>query len=128
MIERLKPRLKGKENLINLMFILLGLLGLYLIVAWASYSPLDNAWSVGSSVTELEVLNKTGALGAWSIDLLYTFLGKVAFIVPFALLGIAAYSLILGLAKEWTWKRLLFRAVSFLLFIAGLAGLSDNIR
>lgn len=127
MIERLKPRLKGKENLINLMFILLGLLGLYLIVAWASYSPLDNAWSVGSSVTELEVLNKTGALGAWSIDLLYTFLGKVAFIVPFALLGIAAYSLILGLAKEWTWKRLLFRAISFLLFIAGLAGLSGVI-
>ena len=127
MIERFKPRLKGKENLINLMFILLGLVGLYLIVAWASYSPLDNAWSVGSSVTELEVLNKAGVLGAWSIDLLYAFLGKVAFIVPFSLLGIAAYSLILGLAKDWTWKRLLFRAISFIVFVAGLAGLSSVI-
>ncbi|WGE89940.1 DNA translocase FtsK [Actinobacillus arthritidis] len=125
MIERFKPRLKGKENLINLAFILVGLFGLYLIVAWASYSPLDNAWSVGSSVTELEVLNKTGAFGAWFVDLLYAFLGKVAFIIPFALLGVSAYTLIFSTANDWTLKRFLLRIASFSLFVIGLAGLSS---
>ncbi|VEI45735.1 DNA translocase FtsK [Actinobacillus equuli] len=51
----------------------MGLFGFYLLVAWASYSPLDNAWSTASSVTEHRVLNKTGVFGAWTMDLLYAF-------------------------------------------------------
>ncbi|HDL3741365.1 TPA: hypothetical protein PW536_002702, partial [Mannheimia haemolytica] len=58
MIEQLKPHLKGKENLIKLMLLLTGFLGVYLLIAWASYSPLDNAWSVASSITQT-TLNKT---------------------------------------------------------------------
>ena len=52
----------GKQKFIDLMLIISGIFGIYLIVAWASYSPLDNAWSVASTVTENATLNKTGAL------------------------------------------------------------------
>lgn len=125
MIERFKPRFKGKENVMNLAFILAGLLGFYLIVAWASYSPLDNAWSTASSVTEHQVLNKTGVFGAWAMDLLYAFLGKVAFIVPFSLCGASVYSLVFHLANEWTWKHFCLRFSSFILLLIGLAGLAS---
>ena len=124
MIERLKPRLTGKENLINLMFILTGMFGLYLIVAWASYSPLDNAWSVASSATDKEVLNKTGAFGAWTMDLLYTLFGRTAFIVPFVLFGVSAYMLIFRLADELSGKYFILRVFSFILLIVGLSGLA----
>ncbi|WP_150539750.1 DNA translocase FtsK [Actinobacillus vicugnae] len=125
MIERFKPRLKGKENIINLALILVGLFGFYLIVAWASYSPLDNTWSTASSVVEQKVLNKTGHFGAWTMDLLYAFLGKVAFIVPFTLCGVSVYSLIFRLANEWTWKHFCLRFSSFVLLLIGLAGLAS---
>lgn len=125
MIERFKPRLKGKENMINLALILAGLFGFYLIVAWASYSPLDNAWSTASSVTEHRVLNKTGVFGAWTMDLLYAFLGKVAFIVPLTLCGVSVYSLVFRLANEWTWKHFCLRFSSFILLLIGLAGLAS---
>lgn len=125
MIERFKPRLKGKENVINLALILAGLFGFYLIVAWASYSPLDNAWSTASSVTKQQVLNKTGVFGAWTMDLLYAFLGKVAFIVPFTLCGVSVYSLVFRLANEWTWKHFCLRFGSFVLLLIGLAGLAS---
>ncbi|SUT86280.1 DNA translocase FtsK [Actinobacillus ureae] len=125
MIERFKPRLKGKENVINFALILMGLFGFYLLVAWASYSPLDNAWSTASSVTEHRVLNKTGVFGAWMMDLLYAFLGKVAFIVPFTLCGVSVYSLVFRLANEWTWKHFCLRFSSFILLLIGLAGLAS---
>ncbi|WGE55759.1 DNA translocase FtsK 4TM domain-containing protein [Actinobacillus equuli subsp. equuli] len=125
MIERFKPRLKGKENVINFALILMGLFGFYLLVAWASYSPLDNAWSTASSVTEHRVLNKTGVFGAWTMDLLYAFLGKVAFIVPFTLCGVSVYSLVFRLANEWTWKHFCLRFSSFILLLIGLAGLAS---
>lgn len=112
MITHLKSKFAGKRNLINFALILMGLLGLYLIFAWASYSPLDNAWSVASSVTEDKVLNKTGVFGAWAMDLLYAFFGKVSFIVPFSLLGVAAYMLVLRLADEITWKYVVLRVGS----------------
>lgn len=125
MITHLKSKFAGKRNLINFALILMGLLGLYLIFAWASYSPLDNAWSVASSVTEDKVLNKTGVFGAWAMDLLYAFFGKVSFIVPFSLLGVAAYMLVLRLADEITWKYVVLRVGSFLLLLIGLSGLAS---
>ena len=75
-------RLKGKETAFNFLFAFCGLFGIYLILAWASYSPLDNAWSVASTATS-GPLNKTGVFGAWMIDLLYAFFGKVAFLYDF---------------------------------------------
>lgn len=81
MLDQLKPHFKGKETLIKLMLIVACLLGIYLLVAWASYSPLDNAWTVASTLTQT-TLNKAGGFGAWSIDMLYAMFGKVAVLIP----------------------------------------------
>lgn len=122
MIEQLKPHLKGKENLIKLMLILTCCFGIYLLIAWASYSPLDNSWSSASSVTT-NVLNKAGSFGAWSIDMLYAMFGKAAVVIPFSLIISSIYMLGMGLSNEITWKIFLFRFASFLLLMLGLAGL-----
>ncbi|MDD6909849.1 DNA translocase FtsK [Actinobacillus minor] len=120
-------RLRGKENLINFAIAIVGLLGLYLILAWASYSPLDNAWSVASSATENQILNKTGSLGAWIIDLLYAFFGKLSFLVPFSITGASAYALITRMAEELTFKRFLLWMGSFSLLMLGLSGIATSV-
>ena len=119
-------RLKGKETAFNFLFALCGLFGIYLIFAWASYSPLDNAWSVASTATS-EPLNKTGMLGAWMIDLLYAFWGKVAFLLPFSLTGFSAYMLLTRGAENATLKGILLRSLSFFVLMIGLAGLANTI-
>lgn len=118
--------LKGQENLIKLVLFLTIAFGLYLIVAWASYSPLDNAWSVASSATHT-VLNKTGLVGAWLIDLLLAMFGKVAFVAPFVLSFSAAYVLILGLSRHLTWKSIGLWCASFCLLMLGLSALAHVI-
>ncbi|QNS14687.1 DNA translocase FtsK [Mannheimia bovis] len=122
MLDQLKPHFKGKETLIKLMLILACLLGIYLLVAWASYSPLDNAWTAASTLTQT-TLNKAGGFGAWSIDMLYAMFGKVAVLVPFALIISSIYVLGMGLSSEMKWKTFCFRLISFLLLMVGLAGL-----
>ena len=119
-------RLKGKETAFNFLFALCGLFGIYLILAWASYSPLDNAWSVASTATS-EPLNKTGMFGAWVIDLLYAFFGKVAFLLPFSLTGFSAYMLLTRGAENATLKGILLRSLSFFVLMIGLAGLANTI-
>ncbi|MEG9489585.1 DNA translocase FtsK [Mannheimia indoligenes] len=122
MLEQLKPHLKGKETLIQLVLILTCLLGIYLLVAWASYSPLDNAWTAASTLTQT-TLNKAGGFGAWSIDMLYAMFGKVAVLIPFTLIISSIYVLGMGLSSEMKWKTFCFRLISFLLLMVGLAGL-----
>lgn len=122
MLDQLKPHFKGKETLIKLMLIVACLLGIYLLVAWASYSPLDNAWTVASTLTQT-TLNKAGGFGAWSIDMLYAMFGKVAVLIPFTLIISSIYVLGMGLSSEMKWKTFCFRLISFLLLMVGLAGL-----
>ncbi|MDY2948007.1 MAG: DNA translocase FtsK 4TM domain-containing protein [Mannheimia varigena] len=122
MIEQLKPHLKGKETLIKAALILACLLGIYLLIAWASYSPLDNVWTAASTLTQT-TLNKAGSFGAWSVDMLYAMFGKVAVLVPFALIISSIYVLGMGLSSEMKWKTFFLRLISFLLLMVGLAGL-----
>ncbi|AWW34668.1 cell division protein FtsK [Mannheimia varigena] len=122
MIEQLKPHLKGKETLIKAALVLACLLGIYLLIAWASYSPLDNVWTAASTLTQT-TLNKAGSFGAWSIDMLYAMFGKVAVLVPFALIISSIYVLGMGLSSEMKWKTFFLRLISFLLLMVGLAGL-----
>ncbi|TCT18576.1 DNA translocase FtsK [Bibersteinia trehalosi] len=118
--------LKGQENLIKLALFLTIAFGIYLIIAWASYSPLDNAWSVASSATHT-VLNKTGILGAWLTDLLLAMFGKVAVIAPLVLSFSAAYALVLGLSPQLTWKSISLWLASFSLLMIGLSALAHVI-
>lgn len=123
MIAYLKPQFKGKQNLIQLALILSGLFGLYLLVAWASYSPLDNAWTVVSTET-IGVLNRTGVFGAWCIDLLYALFGKVAVIIPFTLCFSSVYLLFTYKSDRVNWTKMALRISCFLLFMLGIAGLA----
>ena len=117
-------RLKGKDNIVKFVLLLMATLGLYLIIAWASYSPLDNAWSVASSVTD-STLNKTGFLGAWLIDLLFAMFGKVAFVIPFVLFGVPCYLLLGGIATGLHFRHIGLWVLSFLCLMFGLAGLAS---
>ncbi|WP_438873971.1 DNA translocase FtsK 4TM domain-containing protein [Ursidibacter maritimus] len=106
------------------MLLLIAALGIYLIIAWASYSPLDNAWSVASSVTD-NTLNRTGFLGAWFIDVLFAMFGKVAFIIPFALFGVPSYLLLGRLFSGIDLRHIGLWTLSFLCFMVGVAGIAN---
>lgn len=115
-------RLKGKENLVKFALLLSIAFGAYLILAWASFSPLDNVWSSASSVTHT-TLNKAGALGAWLIDILFSMFGKVAFVFPFGLTFTAAYLLVMKLADKLEWRHIALWLLSFTVLLVGLAGI-----
>ncbi|MGX2948776.1 DNA translocase FtsK 4TM domain-containing protein [Frederiksenia canicola] len=117
-------RLTGRENLIKFTLLLLALAGAYLCVAWASYSPLDNAWTVASSVTQ-DPLNKTGSLGAWVIDLLFAMFGKMAFLIPFAFTFVPIFLLVLRTTGDLHLRQALLWLLSFTVFMIGLSGLAS---
>ncbi|MEN9430595.1 MAG: hypothetical protein RJA86_1454, partial [Pseudomonadota bacterium] len=56
-------------------------LGFYLLLALLTHSPLDPGWSKLSSDT-LAVSNSAGVAGSWLADLMFSFLGKAAFLIP----------------------------------------------
>lgn len=117
-------RLKGKENAVKFALLLVALFGVYLIVAWASYSPLDNGWSVASSVSH-NVLNKTGEMGAWLIDLLFAMFGRVAFLVGVVFACVPVYVIVSRLYESLSCKQAVIWLVSFVLLMVGLAGLAN---
>ena len=72
---------------------LFGLLALaiYLLLAIASYSPLDPAWTFAG--TELAVTNLVGSSGALTADVAFLLFGWAAYLLPAALVG-AAFGLL----------------------------------
>ncbi|MDH2924048.1 DNA translocase FtsK [Nicoletella semolina] len=119
-------RLKGRENLLKLGLLLFGGFWLYILVAWISYSPLDNSWSVASSISPV-VLNKAGYLGAWSVDLLLSMFGKVAFLVPFSLVFLSVYLLIFSQFMYLKRANSLRWLGSFVLLLLGLSILANHL-
>ncbi|MDG6896155.1 DNA translocase FtsK [Volucribacter amazonae] len=119
MIERMKIGFTPKQYLAELVFLFLALFGLYLIVAWSSYSPLDNAWSVSSY--QQESINKAGALGAWLIDLFFTLFGYVGNLLPFLCFMVPVYILCSKKAKALSKLTVFITLISFVLFLLGLS-------
>lgn len=118
-------RFKGKENIIKLGLFILSGIGLYFVVAWASYSPLDNGWSTANSLLSSS-LNKTGYLGAWAMDLLFAMFGQTAFFIPFTLTFTPIYLLIAG-SELLQRNQVLLWLLSFVLFMLGITLLSDQL-
>lgn len=106
MIKRIKQFFLPKRDLVEFLLILTALWGFYLIVAWFSYSPFDNSWAISSFQTE--TINKAGALGAWMIDLFFTFFGVVGNIIPFVLFIAPIYFLHTKRTQGLTWGRFFF--------------------
>ncbi|TNG94796.1 DUF87 domain-containing protein [Pasteurellaceae bacterium USgator11] len=122
MIRHLRPQYTAKQYIIEIILGLIVLFGVYLIIAWSSYSPYDNGWTVASP--QQQPLNKAGAFGAWCIDLLFALFGSVANIIPF----VVVVSSILLLRNRWRDQfskgRALLRLFGFLLLLCGLTSLA----
>ena len=94
--------------------ILLWLLAVWLLVAFATYSPSDPGMSWSSSSSDAAVNNLAGRIGALVADVGISAFGFTTFLIPFAI----------ALAG-WNWLRSLTRNVAirsyaFVIFILGL--------
>ncbi|STO53648.1 DNA translocase FtsK [Canicola haemoglobinophilus] len=118
MIKGIKQFFLPKRDLVEFLLISTALFGFYLIIAWFSYSPFDSAWAVSSFQTE--TLNKAGVLGAWLIDLFFTFFGQVGNIIPFVLLVSPLYFLHTKRTQGLSWTRFFLRIFGFITLLMGL--------
>ncbi len=107
-----------KTYLGNLLLGLTALFGLYLIIAWSGYTPLDNSWATSSFSSE--TINKAGALGAWFVDLFFVFFGYIGNLIPFSLCFIPLYLLRTQRLNHLTGTKVALRSFGFILLLCGL--------
>ncbi|PJG83311.1 FtsK/SpoIIIE family DNA translocase [Caviibacterium pharyngocola] len=122
MIKRITAHFTPKQYLVEMLLGLTALFGLYLIIAWSGYSPLDSSWSVSSS--QPETINKAGKLGAWFIDLFFALFGHIGNIMPFVLFIAPIYFIRTKRRDSLTWTRLFLRLFGFSLLLCGLTALA----
>ena len=102
--------------------ILLSALALYLLVALASYSPVDPGWSrTGSG----EIRNLGGPVGAWFADVALYLLGYMAYLFP-VMVGFSGWLLYRGVTPQGTidYRTLGLRWLGFLLTVVAGCGLA----
>ncbi|MDO4431369.1 MAG: DNA translocase FtsK 4TM domain-containing protein [Lonepinella koalarum] len=121
MIKRITVDFSARKYCLKLLYIALAIFGFYLIIAWSSYSPIDNTWSV--SAYQPEVINKAGALGAWIIDLFFVLFGKIGNILPFIMSLVPLY--FLRSRNALSWQRFFLRLFGFFLMMMGLTVLAS---
>lgn len=119
MIKRITEKFTPKQYFIQFLLVLTALFGVYLIIAWSTYSPFDSAWTVSANHTQ--IVNKAGIFGAWMIDVLFMLLGKVANLVPFIVLVTPIYVMYKQHSDNLTWLRFIVRLTGFLLLLGGLS-------
>ena len=107
-----------KTYLGNLLLGLTALFGLYLIIAWSGYTPLDNSWATSSFSSE--TINKAGVLGAWFVDLFFVFFGYIGNLIPFSLCFIPLYLLRTQRLNHLTGTKVTLRSFGFILLLCGL--------
>lgn len=122
MIKQITERFTPRQYLAELLLVLTALFGLYLIIAWSSYTPLDNSWATAGS--HGETINKVGAFGAWIIDLSFVFLGYVAHVIPFTAFFVPIYLLKTKAVKNLSCTRIILRSFGFIILIIGLCVMS----
>ncbi|MFZ7142866.1 DNA translocase FtsK [Avibacterium avium] len=125
MIKKITAKLTPQDYLAEIGLGIISLLGLYLIIAWSSYSPFDNTWAVSSSQTE--TINKAGALGAWLVGLFFTLFGHIGNLIPFMLFGVPIYLFKSKGFKQFSWIKLIWRLLGGVLLFCGLCGLATLI-
>lgn len=118
MIKRITEKFTPRQYLAELLLGLAALFGLYLIVAWSSYTPLDNSWATaGSNAT---VINKTGAFGAWLMDGLFVIFGAVANLLPFVVCFVPVYLLKTKAVRQLSCTKIILRLFGFSALLSGL--------
>ncbi|OOF35746.1 DNA translocase FtsK [Rodentibacter heidelbergensis] len=118
MIKRITERFTPKQYLAELLLGLTTLFGLYLIVAWSSYTPLDNSWSTASF--QNETINKAGAFGAWLMDTFLVFFGYVGNLLPFLIFLVPAFLLKTKAIRSLSLTKVLLRSFGFITLLIGL--------
>ena len=73
-------KLTGVQRLFEGGLVLSCMFATLVLIALASFNPLDSGWSQSSSGDK--VTNVTGPIGAWIADILLYFFGYVAFFIP----------------------------------------------
>ena len=122
MIKQITERFTPRQYLAELLLGLTALFGLYLIIAWSSYTPLDNSWATAGA--HGETINKVGGFGAWIIDLSFVFLGYVAHVIPFTAFLVPVYLLKTKAVKNLSCTRIILRSFGFIMLIIGLCVMS----
>jgi S-DNA-T family DNA segregation ATPase FtsK/SpoIIIE len=72
--------LSGLQRLLEGGLILCCMVATYILLALSSFSPNDPGWS--QSHFQGEIHNWTGAVGAWTADVLFYFFGFIAYTIP----------------------------------------------
>ncbi|WP_144208334.1 DNA translocase FtsK [Shewanella donghaensis] len=72
--------LSGLQRLLEGGLIICCMTATYILLALSSFDPNDPGWS--QSHFQVEINNLTGAVGAWTADVLFYFLGFIAFLIP----------------------------------------------
>ncbi|MDG2948632.1 DNA translocase FtsK 4TM domain-containing protein [Bisgaard Taxon 10/6] len=121
MIRKITEGFSPKHYLVELILGLTAVFGFYLIIAWSSYSPFDSAWSV--SGYQPEIINKAGKLGAWVVDLFFTFFGDVGHLLPFLICITPIYFIRTKRVDSLTWTRFSLRMFGFVTFMLGATAL-----
>ncbi|EOX4861555.1 DNA translocase FtsK [Haemophilus influenzae] len=122
MIKQITERFTPRQYLAEFLLGLTALFGFYLIVAWSSYTPLDNSWATASAYGN--TINKVGTFGAWIIDLFFVFFGYVAHIIPFTAFLVPIYLLKTKAVKHLSCTRIILRSFGFTMLIIGLCVVS----
>ncbi|MFC0309789.1 DNA translocase FtsK 4TM domain-containing protein [Gallibacterium trehalosifermentans] len=121
-VEIKREYLSSNLYLFNLGLFLIACFGLYLLVAWTSYYPEDNAWTIASNQTV--IVNKAGVVGAWLIDIIFALFGSVGNLIPFFVFLIPLYLLRYHPITEFKGGIFFLRTFGFFLFLISLATLA----
>ncbi|RLV58661.1 DUF87 domain-containing protein [Parashewanella curva] len=73
-------KLSGVQRLFEGALIIFCMIATFILIALASFNPLDAGWSQSSF--QGKVTNLAGSVGAWVADILLYFFGYVAFFIP----------------------------------------------
>jgi DNA segregation ATPase FtsK/SpoIIIE, S-DNA-T family len=102
--------------------IAIGVASIVLLIALATYSPVDSGFSFAGASSGVH--NRIGPIGAWLADVLFFLLGQPAYLLPL-MLGASAWALHRGARAEAASRiNSVVRAGGFLLLLAASCGLT----
>ena len=112
----------GRRRLRDVLFIGVGAICLFVLMALLTYSDSDPGWS--ASGTGAAVANLGGITGAFLADILFSLVGSAAYLIP-VLLAYRAISLLLSEDNRAPvdWQILGFRALGLLLLVVAATAL-----
>ncbi|MBW8185451.1 DNA translocase FtsK [Shewanella nanhaiensis] len=116
--------LTGVQRLLEGGLIICCMLATYVLLALSSFHSSDPGWS--QSNFEGEILNLTGAVGAWCADVLFYFFGYTAYLIPI-IMALTGWLLFKRTHKllEIDYFSVGLRLIGFLLMVFSLAALAS---